>query len=225
MTPAAARSRRPRAAYHHGNLRPALIAAGLELLEAEGVGALTLRAVARRAGVSHAAPYNHFADQQALLAAVALEGFEQLGASIGAAAAEVTAPRDRLRALARGYLAFTAKHPELYRLMFGDALRDRAAHPDLVAADDAIAGAAREATGACLALSARRPVATEMASAAGWALVHGLASLLIDEQIQLPSGRLPDSAFQEEVSDLFLDALIPEDALAPEAVQAGRNER
>lgn len=224
MPTATARSRPRRGAYHHGNLRPALISAGLELLEVGGVEALTLRAVARRAGVSHTAPYNHFADRQALLAAVATEGFEELGASIAAATADVTAPRERLRALARGYLEFPATHPELYRLMFGNEIRDRAAHPELVAADDAIAGAAREATAACLALSARRPVATEMASAAGWALVHGLAALLIDEQIQLPSGRLPDAAFQEEIADLFLGALIPEDALAPEAVRTARSE-
>ncbi|MDJ0866963.1 MAG: TetR/AcrR family transcriptional regulator [Myxococcota bacterium] len=221
--PSAAPSRRPRSTYHHGNLRPALVSAGVELLEAEGVEALTLRAVARRAGVSHGAPYNHFADRQALLAAVATEGFEQLGASIATAAAGVTAPRERLRALARGYLAFPAAHPELYRLMFGNEIRDRAAHPELVAADDAIAGAAREATAACLALSARRPVATEMASAAGWALVHGLAALLIDDQIHLPSGRVPDAAFQEEVADLFLDAMIPEDALAPATVRTARS--
>jgi AcrR family transcriptional regulator len=219
-----AASARSRAAYHHGNLRPTLISAGLELLEVEGVDALTLRAVARRAGVSHAAPYNHFADRQALLAAVATAGFEQLGASIAAAAAGVTAPRERLRALARGYLAFAATHPGLYRLMFGNEIRDRAARPELVVADDAIAGAAREATAACLALSARRPVATETASAAGWALVHGLARLLIDGQIQLPSGRLPDAAFREEIADLFLDALIPEDALASETIRTARSD-
>jgi len=215
-------SRSRRGTYHHGNLRVALVSAGLELLEGEGVEALTLRAVARRAGVSHAAPYNHFADRQALLAAVATKGFEQLGASIAAAAAGLVAPRERLRALARGYLSFPASHPELYRLMFGNEIRHRAAHPELVAADHAIAHAAREATAACLALSSRRPVATETASAAGWALVHGLAALLIDEQIELPSGRAPDAGFQEEVTRLFLEALIPEDALPPGRVRTGR---
>ncbi len=217
-----AQAARARDSYHHGNLREALVEAAVELLESGGAAGLTLREVARRAGVSHAAPYNPFADRQALLAAVATEGFRRLAASIGRAVEGVSEPRERLRALARGYLAFPAAHPGLYRLMFGSEIHDRAAHPELVAADDAIANAAREATAACLALSARRPVSTEMASVAGWALVHGFAALAIDEQIRLPSGRVPDAAFQEELAELFLAALIPEDAL-PGAAKTTRS--
>jgi AcrR family transcriptional regulator len=111
------------------------VEAAVEVLEEEGLTGLTLRAVARRAGLSHAAPYNHFADREALLAAVAAEGFHRLGEAIAAAAAGDADPRARLRALARGYLSFPAAHPGLYRLMFGAEIRDRAAHPERVAAD------------------------------------------------------------------------------------------
>src|SRR5919107_731159 len=89
--PGPGRSRVParRKTYHHGDLRQALLDAALELLRAEGAAALTLRAVARAAGVSQAAPYRHFADRGALVAAVAEEGFERLGAAMmGAMAAD-----------------------------------------------------------------------------------------------------------------------------------------
>lgn len=211
-----------RSSYHHGNLRAALLEAAIEVLEQEGFAGLSLRAVARRAGVSHTAPYNHFADLQDLLAAVATEGFRRLGASIESAAAAAASPRERLLALARGYLALPSEHPALYRLMFGNEIRDRSAYPELVSADDAIADTARQVTADCLALSSRRSVATETASAAGWALVHGLASLLTEDQVRLPSGRTPGREFQEEIAQLFLEALIPEDALGREPARGRR---
>jgi AcrR family transcriptional regulator len=203
----------PRRAYHHGNLRAELVRAAIALLEREGVTGIRLREVARRAGVSHAAPYNHFADREALLAAAATEGFARLDAALAAAARRAGDPRARLRALARAYLDFALGNPALYRLMLGSEIRDRDAHPELLAADAAVAQRARDLTAACLALSARRPIENETASVAAWALVHGLADLLIDGRVRLPSGRAPDAAFRDEVAALFLTALVPEDAL------------
>ncbi|MEY3210686.1 MAG: hypothetical protein RIT28_1167 [Pseudomonadota bacterium] len=104
---------------HHGDLRAELLRAALDLLHAGGVEALTLRAVARRAGVSPGAPYHHFADKDALLAAVAEDGFTRLHAALAAATG---APPARLRAMCAAYTRFALSQPALYAVMF---------HPEL----------------------------------------------------------------------------------------------
>src|SRR4051812_36803257 len=99
--------------YHHGNLRPALLRAASKTLEKEGAGALSLRDLARRAGVSHNAPYRHFRDRDSLLAAIATEGFRQLGDALrGRAGKEMGA----------AYVRFALEHPQQFRLMFGGVL-------------------------------------------------------------------------------------------------------
>src|SRR5436190_24145857 len=107
--------------YHHGNLRPALLAGAAKILEKEGVTALSLREAARRAGVSHNAPYRHFADRDALLAALAAEGFQMLGEAMRA--------HDG-REMGEAYVRFALAHPERFRLMFGGVL-PMAKHPQL----------------------------------------------------------------------------------------------
>jgi len=105
--------------YHHGNLREALLAAGERALEAGGAQNLSLRELARDVGVSHAAPRRHFADKQALLDALAQAGYEQLEATLTAAAAAGGADFDgRLLALARAYVSFATERPALVDLMF-----------------------------------------------------------------------------------------------------------
>ncbi len=117
--------------YHHGNLRPELVRAALALLADSGPAALSLREVARRAGVSHAAPYRHFSDRAALLAALAEDGFVELEVRLEAAGGELS---DK----ARAYVGFALEHPQRFRLMFdaeivrGDGVRraaDRALAP------------------------------------------------------------------------------------------------
>ena len=210
-------SRHDRSAYHHGDLRNALIEAAMKVLEDGGVAGLTLRGAARQAGVSHTAPYNHFGSKQGLLAAVATEGFQRLEASLASTLQEASDPRNRLRALASAYMAFALANPALYRLMFGGEIENRSQYAELIQADEATAEYAREMTADCLALSKRDPVATETAAVSAWALVHGLADLLIHEHVHLPSGRAPDAAFLSEIADLFLSALIPEDSLVEAA--------
>src|SRR5262245_4715846 len=117
-------SRRAKKAYHHGDLRAALLQAGGNLLEKEGLDALSLREVARRAGVSHNAPYRHFPDRDRLLAALAEEGFAELGRTL--AEAGKRGPRERGEA----YVGFALAHPQRFRLMFGGLLRI-ADHPGL----------------------------------------------------------------------------------------------
>lgn len=106
-----------RVTYHHGDLRTELLARAIKILDAEGVDAVTIRAVARAAGVSHAAPVNHFPSRNALLTAVAAELFRQLAARIDGRLVHAKA-RDRARAFAQGLLDFGLEFPNRYRLMW-----------------------------------------------------------------------------------------------------------
>ena len=170
--------------YHHGDLRNALIAAARDLLAEEGVSGLDLRKVARRAGVSHAAPYRHFADKQALLAAIAEDGFRQLGTRVADAGAGAGAdPRSQLLALAWAYVEFALDYPAHMREMFSGLTIDRATYPSLYAASKAPFNLTIEAIGrgqACGALAAGDPIQCTLAT---WAQIHGLAMLLLEDQI------------------------------------------
>ena len=170
--------------YHHGDLRHALIEASLALISEEGFSALTLREVARRAGVTHAAPYRHFADKEALLAAVAEEGFRSMAAQMRERMDRETGPSERLRACGVAYVLFAIQHPAHFRVMFGPHFTRRVDHEALgkegsnafgllVASliEGQKAGEVREGEPMPLALMA-------------WSLVHGLASLLVDGQLQ-----------------------------------------
>jgi AcrR family transcriptional regulator len=105
--------------YHHGDLRAALLNSAERTLREKGAGALSLRELARDIGVSHAAPGRHFKDKQALLDALALDGYERLNQAVAAAAA-LTDPtfEERMTTLARAYLGFAVENPELLELMF-----------------------------------------------------------------------------------------------------------
>ena len=122
----------PRASYHHGDLRRSLVEAAAAIIAGQGVDALTLRAVGERAGVSRTALYRHFADKAALLAAVALSGFEMLHRDLSAATMNARSEgTDPLGALAQAYVAFGTRHPPHYRTMFGPGVADRERYPDL----------------------------------------------------------------------------------------------
>jgi AcrR family transcriptional regulator len=149
--------------YHHGALRPALLEAAGDILETDGVGALSLREAARRAGVSHSAPYRHFPDRDSLLAALAAEGFALLDEELK------NRPEGHM---GLGYVEFALGRPQRFRLMFGGQLRYHD-HPELRArAEASYVGLQR--TFAELGDDA------PMAAAAAWSLVHGLASLILD---------------------------------------------
>ena len=110
--------------YHHGDLKHALVAAGIALLEEGGLPALTLRACAARAGVSHAAPKNHFGSLAGLVTAIAAEGFARHAAFMRADLPADAAPRARLHAAMQGYTRFAAGHPHLFELMFSPSYPD-----------------------------------------------------------------------------------------------------
>jgi len=164
------------APYHHGGLRDALIAAAQEILEDDGLTALSLRAVARRAGVSPAAPYHHFPDKQALLDAVAERGFDALTAAMTTRMDKVADAAARLDASGIGYVAFAVANPALCGLMFSAIGQN--------APDGAALERARQRAYAVLQDAAAACAPDGKASAAEclrlWALVHGIAKLVLE---------------------------------------------
>lgn len=173
-------SRPAREGYHHGDLRRALVAHACEALEAEGVEAFSLRGVAARAGVSHNAPYRHFADRTALLSAAAQQGFEDLAARL----TEASEPGTPLVGVGRAYLDFAARRPHMYRLMFGSDVIRPAGEPDpeLRSTSRQTFTAFTSAVAACIPQSE-----SEYAGAVAailWADLHGMALLLVERRIQ-----------------------------------------
>jgi AcrR family transcriptional regulator len=166
-------SARRKRSYHHGDLPAALLRAAGKLLEKEGLEALTLRTLARRTGVSHAAPYRHFRNRGALLAALAAEGFGRLGQAQREAAAA-----GGLRGMGEAYVRFALAHPQRFRLMFGGQLQI-AKHPAL----REVALKTFEGLSGALAARVGDAPGARDASIAAWALVHGLAQLLLGERI------------------------------------------
>ena len=179
-----------RHAYHHGDLEAALILAAGKILEKEGVEALSVREAARRAGVSHNAPYRHFPEREALLAALAADGFAMLSE-----AQRVAAEAGGLRAMGEAYVLFALKHPQRFRLMFGGQV-SIARHPRLREV------ATKTFEGLSGALSAKVPEAQGAgdSSIAAWALVHGLAQLLLEDRIAATARRgRNEAAFVRDV--------------------------
>jgi AcrR family transcriptional regulator len=169
--------------YHHGNLERALVAAARAILEKEGLEALSLRATARAVGVSPAAPYHHFADKDALLAAVAAEGYRELTSAMEARLARETVPNQRFLGTGAGYVAFATANPALFRLMFGGSGHRFSTHEGLATAGmgayNVLAAAAAEAASA----AGRDPATIPMTMLTAWSLVHGLAMLILDAEV------------------------------------------
>jgi AcrR family transcriptional regulator len=169
-------------AYHHGDLRNALVEAGLKVLAKEGAEALNLREVARRAGVSHAAPYRHFADKQALIEAIAEDGFHRLWAYIEQAAAKpAKTSSQRLIMLGQAYVQFALLHSDHFRIMFTSVRAVNESNRLYVTSKAGfhVLIAALQAGQASGELVKDDPV--EQAKLL-WVIVHGVAVLLIDNQ-------------------------------------------
>ena len=169
-----------RRGYHHGNLREALVEAALALIAEKGTAGFTIAEAARLAGVSPAAPYRHFRDAEALLAEVALRGFESFAVSLGTAWNNGRPdPVGAFEAVGRAYLAFARDEPAYYAAMF-EARIDFANHPALLTAGDrafAILRDAAEWLSATLPREKRPP--SLMMALHIWAMSHGIASLFV----------------------------------------------
>ena len=169
--------------YHHGNLRRALLDAALRLVETEGSNALTLRAAARLAGVSQAAPYRHFRNKEALLAAVAEEGFRALAAAMRhATAASGGSALDDCGRLGAAYIGFATSHPSHFRVMFGREIANRSAYPSLQEAATKTFRTLVEAISNGQRAGLMRSGEPEELALLAWAGVHGISALLVDGQ-------------------------------------------
>ena len=174
--------------YHHGDLRHALIETALQLVTEEQNWTFSLREVARRAGVSHRAPYNHFPEKLDLLGAVAAVGFDRLHDGLTRATAGIDDPEALLGVICRTYVHLGLENPALYRLMFGPVLSDTGAgdRPTVAraAGDRARAvledGILRGARAGTFAVSPDSRHDAILAAFAAWSAVHGLTMLVID---------------------------------------------
>ena len=166
--------------YHHGDLRRAVIETAQEMLREEKGWQFTLREVARRAGVSHAAPYKHFPDKSALLAELATLGFHSLREEVsGAIAKPAQSARAELVTAAKAYIAFGSANPSLYRLMFSadvDKTASTALHEAGTSAFAVLLGVLER--GQKSGDFRKRPVETQ--ATASWALIHGYTMLAIE---------------------------------------------
>jgi AcrR family transcriptional regulator len=168
-----------KATYHHGDLPAACVRAAVELLEEGGRSALSLRAVARRAGVSAAAPYRHYADREALVSAVAAVGYRELAARLAAAHPAPSTP-EQLASVAVAYVQFAIERPALFRIMFSEPCdRD---NEERVGATAAVSAYLRE-----IVVRSFPGADAEALGTAIWALVHGLAFLHLDGKLDASS--------------------------------------
>ncbi len=183
--------------YHHGDLRAALLAAAEAELADHGIEGFSLRQVARRAGVSHAAPAHHFGDVNGLLTALSTEGFRRFQASMLAREAGASDPRDRAVRAGLGYLDFAMARPTLFRLIFSSKKPDFS-DPDLMAAGD-------------VAYNHLLRLIEDMGGgladvAALWAMSHGIADLAAGQRLRMMA-EMDDATRLEVIRDLLARVL------------------
>jgi AcrR family transcriptional regulator len=170
--------------YHHGDLKNALVQAGMEILSEAGAEALSLRKVASRAGVSHAAPYAHFSDKQGLIAAISTEGFRQLYKRIRAAIETNSGdPASRLVEAAGAYIQFAQENQALFKVMFSGILEKEAVYPDFVQISQQNFQQLVSLVRDCQQAGLLRPGPENVLALSVWSLVHGLVALLLERQI------------------------------------------
>jgi AcrR family transcriptional regulator len=195
----------PEKKYHHGDLKNALIKAGVDILAEEGVGGLSLRKVAQQAGVSHAAPYAHFADKQALIAAISTEGFRILFEQLSEVREKYQAdPRRQLVEAAWVYVQFAQTDPAHFRVTFSSAVEREKEYPALVEMTGKSFGEVVKIVGECQAAGLLRSGPVDVMAVSVWSIVHGFASLLIEGQI---SHTVLDRLTVRELLEVSLDQL------------------
>lgn len=175
---------RKRRTYHHGDLKNALIAAGLDILSKNGVSALSLRSVAQRVGVSHAAPYAHFADKQALIAAISTAGYERLYEAMRAvAAAHEDDPGRQLVEAGWAYVQFGLDDPAHFKVTLSGVVEKEQDYPAFVEVSKKSFRQVVAIVQACQAKGILPSGEPDLVAVAVWSMMHGLVSLLLENQI------------------------------------------
>lgn len=181
--PSRPRAKRKRPdAYHHGDLKAALVACATDILKKSGPEALTLRAVARAAGVSEAAPYRHFADRRELVAAVAEDGFRRLQQAMITAIQKGGGGRDGLRDVAKAYVSFAHANPAEYHVMFGPEMANTVGLDGLRQTSRAVLGFVAQGIAELQKAGMIGPGDPALMAAVTWAQLHGLVMLSLDGQ-------------------------------------------
>ena len=197
-----------RRTYHHGDLRGALLAALAELLRQRGVAHVSLRDVARRAKVSHAAPAHHFGGKSGLLTAFAAEGYERLaGSALAEAVRGVRDGADRLEAVGRGYLRFAVENREQFDLMFRVDQLDED-EPRFLQARAAAFGVLADTIAQCARDGYLRGQDPQLVAIAAWALVHGAAALFLSGRLTERIGIDDPERLASDLCRLFVDAVL-----------------
>ncbi|QDF39110.1 WHG domain-containing protein [Bradyrhizobium symbiodeficiens] len=192
--------------YHHGALREALLQAAERVLERDGLAGLTLRAVAREAGVSHAAPTHHFGDLTGLLSELAAVGFRQFNAAMASSCDAATTPLEAALARPKAYVAYAQAHPGMYSIMFRTERLDYSRPSLHEAAEASFAGLANaigmmrqeRISGDALTLNQGAAIAR------AWSMVHGFTTLLLDGRLEDILGRLPEGTTAERLLEAML---------------------
>jgi AcrR family transcriptional regulator len=196
--------------YHHGALRAALLEAAERVLERDGLPGLTLRAVAREAGVSHAAPTHHFGDLTGLVSELAAIGFRQFNAAMGAAGATSTLVVEKAMARAKAYVAYAQAHPGMYGLMFRTERLDYSRPSLHEAAEASFAGLAGSIGASRHEQIDQEALSLDQAAAIAraWSLVHGFTMLLLDGRLKDILDRLPEGTDVETLLDAMLRSTV-----------------
>jgi AcrR family transcriptional regulator len=170
--------------YHHGDLKNALILAGIEIVSQEGIKALSLRKVAQRVGVSHSAPYAHFTDKQALIAAISTEGYKKLHASVSAVAQQYqNNPQRQLVEGAWAYVEFATAEPDHFKITFSGVIEKEQAYPAFVEISHQSFALLVEIVQNCQRAGILKPGPTELLAVTVWGLMHGVISLILEGQL------------------------------------------
>jgi AcrR family transcriptional regulator len=217
----ASRRRRPagETPYHHGDLHDALLAAAERVLERDGLSGLTLRAVAREAGVSHAAPTHHFGDLTGLLSELAAIGFRRFNVAMTAAGETETRPLMKALARAKAYVAYAQARPGMYGLMFRTERLDMtrpSLHEAATASFEGLATAVSLSRNEKLTGEALEALSLDQAAAIAraWSLVHGFTMLLLDGRLKDILHRLPEGTGVEQLLDAMLRSTVPRPSAA-----------
>ncbi len=169
--------------YHHGNLKEALVVAGVEILAEKGIEELSLRNVAKKVGVSHSAPYNHFPNKQALLAAISTAGHKQLFHSLSVSFEKYKySSTDIIFEIAWSYLQFALDDPGRFKLMFSGALEEEREHPDYVEISRKNIALLEEIIVFCQNKGQLEKGKAAMIAIRLWSSVHGFVHLALEDQ-------------------------------------------